>query len=584
MGRPRKKGATSIQPKFSTVDAAYKLIGSLPLPRQGRSVATMDKFVSIELHGKVINDSPPQDAATTPHSRNLSFFLDYLFAGFSDDFADVTPESLILPLSSDIPAAVRGRSMASYCGVGGSESMKLYDEEKKRWKWNLPLTATEQPADSTQAAYLQSLISDDPKSLTSEQQVALFFNSLTEAFLVKRAKDGKVFPEGPHRQWLGSWSKTPLPGSTGYKRKPDLILIDGNILTEDEITWLSPKAIAEYTKETYKPASRIGKTLDTKAYLVLVEQPWRRFVLGLSLANSELRVHFYDRSGAAVSSPFNIHSKAQHFLFLIVAITLGSRTSIGFDSTIEIHPPSLLNHSNDCIDDGLDFESAETASSSCYHQVSLDPPIIGSLPSLSTEPDDEGSSIPDSPPAAESSEGSLPGQLTHSDISHAAPVSFTQTFYPDADSGQAIGTIRVENVLYDIIRILFSSTGFVGRGTVCYLARFEGVNYVIKDHWVRSLDPDALCNPLLIHEARMMNLVKGIDGVPILHQVWVVENEEGVSDATSRYRQEKDWKLLQSIRTHVRLAMTPCARPLTMFKSKHELVRCIRDVIGSKYD
>ena len=41
--------------------------------------------------------------------------------------------------------------------------------------------------------------------------------------------------------------------------------------------------------------------MDTKAYLVLVDQPWRRFVLGFSIANSELRVHLDDHSGVAIS-------------------------------------------------------------------------------------------------------------------------------------------------------------------------------------------------------------------------------------------------------------------------------------------
>ena len=94
-----------------------------------------------------------------------------------------------------------------------------------------------------------------------------------------------------------------MPGSIGYTRKPDLAPIDKGTISHDEITcqWLSPKVIAEYTKETFQPASRLGKTMDTKAYLVLVDQPWRRFVLGLSIANGELRVHLYDHSGVAIS-------------------------------------------------------------------------------------------------------------------------------------------------------------------------------------------------------------------------------------------------------------------------------------------
>lgn len=43
-------------PKFSTIDAAYKHIGSLPPPKKGRNVATMDKYVSMELQGNIIQE------------------------------------------------------------------------------------------------------------------------------------------------------------------------------------------------------------------------------------------------------------------------------------------------------------------------------------------------------------------------------------------------------------------------------------------------------------------------------------------------------------------------------------------------
>ncbi|KAN0088581.1 hypothetical protein V8E55_005638 [Tylopilus felleus] len=80
----------------------------------------------------------------------------------------------------------------------------------------------------------------------------------------------------------------------------------------------------------------------------------------------------------------------------------------------------------------------------------------------------------------------------------------------------------------------------------------------------------------------MMDYVKDIDGVPKLHKAWVVEVEDGVPDTTARYREEKYRGKMQSPRTHVRLVMTPCARPLTIFKSKKEFVKCIRDVLGEQ--
>ena len=328
-------------PKFSTIDATYKLVGSLPPPREGRSITTMDKFISMELQGKIIKEHH-DITATARRSRSLSFFLDLIFATFNKDFTDLTPESLIVPLSTIPKVARPSLSYQQYDNLDESEPIELYDKEKKRWHWNLPLTepTTEEP-DSTGTPGNSLNITGDWEPLSSEKQVALFLNLVTDAFAANQARADESFVKEPHRQWLANWSKLPMPGSTGYSRKPDLVLIDNSPLSQDEITWLSPKVIAEYTKEKFQPASRVGKTIDTKAYLVLVDQPWRHFILGLTIANSKLCVHFYDHSGGTISPPFNIHNDAQHFVFIIAAVTFSCRTSIGFNSTIEIHPLPL---------------------------------------------------------------------------------------------------------------------------------------------------------------------------------------------------------------------------------------------------
>ena len=98
--------------------------------------------------------------------------------------------------------------------------------------------------------------------------------------------------------------------------------------------------------------------------------------------------------------------------------------------------------------------------------------------------------------------------------------------------------MQVGQVTYDIIKILFSSTGFLGRGTVCYLVRRDGELYVIKDHWVQN---DLKQNQNILQEINMMKLVQGIDGVPTLIDFWVVGVSPGVPDVTQRYRQEKWW-------------------------------------------
>lgn len=218
---------------------------------------------------------------------------------------------------------------------------------------------------------------------------------------------------------------------------------------------------------------------------------------------------------------------------------------IGFDPTIEIHPPPLNRQRHSAREIALSPNDANDDTHLVEKAVSPSP----------TEP----AEAPPQPPNPDVTSPSLPSP-------NQEPAS--------------IGKIRVDDAYYDIIDILFSSTDFVGRGTVCYLARLDGVYYVIKDYWVQS---EGIYDPRMIHEAKMMDYVKDIDGVPKLHKAWVVEVEDGVPDTTARYREEKYRGKMQSPRTHVRLVMTPCARPLTIFKSKKEFVKCIRDVLGGKY-
>ena len=109
----------------------------------------------------------------------------------------------------------------------------------------------------------------------------------------------------------------------------------------DEVTWLSPKVVREFMKELFQPARCLGKTMDTKVYLMFIEQPWRRFVLGLSIANDDLHFHFYDRTGSAISPPFNIHEHPDHLIYILSALAFGYHSCLGFDPSIRISPPPV---------------------------------------------------------------------------------------------------------------------------------------------------------------------------------------------------------------------------------------------------
>ncbi|KIM60157.1 hypothetical protein SCLCIDRAFT_79973, partial [Scleroderma citrinum Foug A] len=86
------------------------------------------------------------------------------------------------------------------------------------------------------------------------------------------------------------------------------------------------------------PSSCLTKTLHTKVYLVFLDQPWRHFVLALSIVGEQLRVHFYDRSGCSISPAFNIYHNPTAVVAILATIMFGPHLCIGFDPTVIVTP------------------------------------------------------------------------------------------------------------------------------------------------------------------------------------------------------------------------------------------------------
>ncbi|KAI6154776.1 hypothetical protein BKA82DRAFT_4010539 [Pisolithus tinctorius] len=323
---------------------------------------------------------------------------------------------------------------ASFNQGGLSEDSldSLYDNNRKHWNWELrPPPGSDSPPE--QPGPLASELLVELEKLCFEKQVALFLNA------------------------IGTAAKSMMPS---YSQKPDLILVDNTPVSLDEITWLSPKVIAEYSKESY---------------LTLVDQPWRHYVLGLSITDSKLlQLHFYDHSGGAISPSINIHTDTEVFIYIVCAIAFSSCSTLGFDLTIEISPHPA--HSRKC-----------TALA-----IPLSPFPSPTMPS----------------PHLES--GILPS-------ANSLPTPASPEHIP------AIRRIQVNKTFYEVLEVLFLSTGFLGRGTVCYLACYNGEYYIIKDYWVEESEQRTA-----LHEVNMMKLVQDINRVPKLQHYWVIEVEPGI--------------------------------------------------------
>ncbi|KAI5999845.1 hypothetical protein F5J12DRAFT_784609 [Pisolithus orientalis] len=416
--------------------------------------------------------------------QSLGYVTNIIFKSFRDTFTSIAPSY-----------------SASFNQGGLSEDslVSLYDNDRKCWNWELrpPPVSDSHPE---QPGPLASELPVESEKLCFEKQVALFLNAI-------RTTTKSTMPSlssKPQHQWMVDWSRTSLQGSTGYSQKPDLILVNNTPVSLNKIMWLSPKVIAKYSKESFKPASHLGKMMDTKAYLTLVDQPWRCYVLGLSITDSELlQLHFYNHSGGAISPSINIHTDAEVFIYIVCAIAFGSCSTLGFDSTIEISPHPA--HSCKCTTLAIPLSPFPSPATPSPHLE------LGILPSANP-------------------------LLTPVSPKHIP----------------AIGRIQVNKTFYEVLDVLFSSTGFLGRGTVCYLACYNGEYYIIKDYWVEELEQRTA-----LHKVNMMKLVQDIDGVPKLQHYWVIKVKLGIVDKTEQYHDEKWQSCMKSQRTHVQLAMKP---------------------------
>lgn len=334
-------------------------------------------------------------------------------------------------------------------------------------------------------------------SVPLEAQWATFLNTLAAVSSSARFSH-KLF-------WYGCFSTKPLPseeGQTRWDRKPDLILLEreDGLLNLEKTTWKSIKALGELTSSTFSKSSTLNKSLTTKVYILLCSQPWRRYVLAMSLASDELRIHLFDRSGVVVSPPIKFHADIAETCRIIQAIASADDVTLGYDPTLQMLPP-------------------------------------------------------------------LHGQPT-------TPF---------------VGTVQMDDATYNIVEVLWTSNGFVGRCTSIYHVRpqdapprndgeeVDQYDYVLKDVWPEE--------HVMEREEMILGRIAGIEGVPSLIKAWTVQYK-GADDTTLRHRpSEWDMKLSPryTTRVHRRLLMTSIGSPLSTFRSQRELLSGLITALEGTY-
>ncbi|KAG1898008.1 uncharacterized protein F5891DRAFT_499656 [Suillus fuscotomentosus] len=140
------------------------------------------------------------------------------------------------------------------------------------------------------------------------------------------------------RYWTAEFSTTAIQDEFNAQ-KPDLSLFDFALLKEQK-SWANVLTFVEHTSSDLSkhPDLPIYWGVAIKAYLIMREQPWRRFTLAYSISADMLRTHYFDRSGAIISLPFYIHKHPGSIRLCdaLAALTLLDSRHLGLDPTIHV--------------------------------------------------------------------------------------------------------------------------------------------------------------------------------------------------------------------------------------------------------
>lgn len=140
------------------------------------------------------------------------------------------------------------------------------------------------------------------------------------------------------RYWSVEFSTSPIPDEYNCQ-KPDIALFDFAIKNMGK-TWADVLSFMEHTSGDLAKKRDIpvfwGST--TKAYLMLREQPWRRFIVGFLICANQLCAHYFDCSGLIISHPFHIHQNMGPVLLteMLGTLTLSDTHHLSFDLTIHM--------------------------------------------------------------------------------------------------------------------------------------------------------------------------------------------------------------------------------------------------------
>jgi hypothetical protein len=142
------------------------------------------------------------------------------------------------------------------------------------------------------------------------------------------------------RYWSAEFANSPIPDPYNAQ-KPDLALFYYKSKVCEK-TWTDILSFVEHTSSDFSKRHDLGVYwgCTTKSYLIMREQPWRRFILSLFISAEQLYAHFCDRSGLIITLPTPIQSSPARVADAIATLSLADPSLLGLDPTVHMCIPS----------------------------------------------------------------------------------------------------------------------------------------------------------------------------------------------------------------------------------------------------
>ncbi|KAG1890464.1 uncharacterized protein F5891DRAFT_1198158 [Suillus fuscotomentosus] len=270
-----------------TVDYGMKLSSLMSAPMIN-DVPTLDKLTALELNHLILHELSPKDDA------KISYVLSQIFSSFTFQLPDVT--ELQVPLHKFHYRD--DRLHRKFATTRENDLAHLYDKDECRWNWPLPKSHHDNveqwllPSDGSLGDWQEesamadvesgsrgdggSSLEEVPPSGSQPEDADLDSDTPSPPFEGKVPRIVQETNPVP-RLWSAGNSTRPVKDEE-VSQKPDLALLD-----DVKARWDTIKAVCELTSRPYSAMGTIGNTLDNKVFLLFRRQPWRRFVLLMSV-------------------------------------------------------------------------------------------------------------------------------------------------------------------------------------------------------------------------------------------------------------------------------------------------------------